>query len=320
MANLQEFSNRQFKKGETLTALNYIKRLSSQSGQPITDWDIDETFATNNGELDFNPQELNKRFFTRLKQSNKLGVISVDFSKEVEKDIAALEAKINQSKISEYEKNRDQIIQGIRSHATQIESYQKSLQTINHQILGASNKIDFKKEIERILKIGLFKLEKIGPTIQQHPEMIFSTEPINLKFKRKDGLKIDLPMGTYGVLFHPTIHRIYVRPLKNNISLSGYSHPYISNDHAICWGSASETVSRAMAEGRFGEVFILLASLLTTYDADTSPYRALEEFYTKGTLGNGLAPWREGLDIGETDEEEEEEEYEDEDSDAERGF
>jgi hypothetical protein len=94
----------------------------------------------------------------------------------------------------------------------------------------------------------------------------------------KSGIKREVCMGTYQVQFEVSNARVRVFGLQATTEVAGHYHPYISNLGDICWGNASETAAKCLVDGNYSQYFQLLATLLSNYHPDTTPYIRLVDF------------------------------------------
>lgn len=111
------------------------------------------------------------------------------------------------------------------------------------------------------------------------------TKPITLKHK-----DISIDFGRFRITFNfntDTSHdscgsRVYMEALEPNHAPAEESlvHPHVRGDEA-CLGEATELMQKPFARGQIESVFLILNSMLNTYNPG-SPYRTMEEWYEEG--------------------------------------
>lgn len=138
-----------------------------------------------------------------------------------------------------------------------------------------NKRFDISAEFTKILESGFWEfLDADNETIR------FKTKNnVIINYDNKiTGVSRYVDFGTFKVEFKYTRNSFKVFPYENCLSAYGYYSPYISNEGNICWGESAKKAIELMADRKYSEVFSMLATLLSTYDENTTPYRRLEDF------------------------------------------
>ena len=103
------------------------------------------------------------------------------------------------------------------------------------------------------------------------------TDPIELEGIDLGAFRIELHLDRLGSKRQQSALRIVAldaNPPTNNESVT---HPHVSDEN-LCAGDATTAIEAALASGRIADVFMLVRSVLTTYNPH-SPYVALENWH-----------------------------------------
>ncbi len=88
--------------------------------------------------------------------------------------------------------------------------------------------------------------------------------------------KIELNLDDLGELHAAQCYRVIAQDPNPAQGRSGVTHPHVSEER-LCAGDATLPIETALADGRICDFFLLVQSVLTTYNRH-SPYVALEEW------------------------------------------
>lgn len=266
--------------------LNYLSDLANNTGHNISHWNLDEIFVSD-GKLIGSPTEINKRFFERIKieavvSDPKLTSLSVEDAEKIavfDRKVLAHQRATFDDKISTELGRIKELCGSIMQRQAIVKEYRDK---------KSSLKVVTSTWVNDVLSLGFFTLHEVGP--EYDPYILFTTRPVVLSQKRADGVELRVPFGVYTVKVLPLSSSIFLNKGKDNVTIGGYWHPFVSDRGIICWGTAQQAVSDMIGNGQWFEVMRLLASLLTTYPG-TTPYRSLDDFYFHGVDKAGLRPW-----------------------------
>lgn len=259
----------------------YITNLASVSGvslEALKDQiNLEPIFA-----LETKP-EINKLFFstvTKFKETTPKipqnlakadsPTVQATLSKNVEKMMKANEAKI----LRRQEKVKN-LVREIAKIQKEIVTFSK----LNNSLVN-KEKINFLQQFEKINKAGFWFVKaynaKTNTVIIESVNDIICKDvddnhlQVNLgKFIASINLK-DLDLRIFSVKDCPT-----QKQLLNFSSISNEDwdedefrpepHPYVCGDGFVCWGNASDTVTKLRKEFNVEKMLILLSALLTTH-------------------------------------------------------
>ena len=269
----------------TREAIAYIKKIAALGAYNIEGWDLLSVFASHNdaSRIMTDKRAINKRLhehsvFTEA-QSRDLSAIEKELLTSFEDTLAA--------------RHREEAARLRRTRDSQAQRATEALRTAD-SYLHAARKSDeeanillnrpptLTKEIEKIVAGGFFSFEGTANGNISPQQLKFQTRiPIRMtEVNLSAGINHNVLMGPYKVVFYPIDGRLRVFPvdLASCCMVDYYFHPYINREGAICWGDATDTVTKSLARGKFAETFELLQALLTTYTPSATPYMALHRF------------------------------------------
>jgi hypothetical protein len=261
-----------------ILAVQYIELLASQTGTKMEPWDLAVVFGTGKSghELVTDKTEINKIFFAKIEEiKTKTPAQVFAIEARVAEQIDA-STRLNTDRIlNDLRRNRDRhILDATRAYErianslveahrieTSIMAVERRESTVSNQIsqLIQENFWDFHE-----LHGGILKLSTKNDVVLTHKNPAA-------------GVDIRLNMGRYLAHLNLSTMGLSVFPYEDNLILSGYPHPHITESGNICWGSASNTVHEKLPTGQVMDVFRILASLLVNYN-DSNPYIALAQF------------------------------------------
>lgn len=276
--------------------LNYIADLANTTGFDISQWNIQETFFDGE-DLIRSHREINKRFFLRTKVLEEKKQVKVLTEEQIAK-IKTMEDSVFKSLIRQSEEREIQECENLRERISRVTNSVTQLKSIR-DARAQIPKISCIEWVDRVLQTGNFELFD-AQNAANTPIIKFTTRPVNVSWKRGDGVEFRIPFGRFIINIYPTTGNILTLPLNDthnkNIFFNDFSFPFFHHSGAICWGNAHEAVGHLRSQGKWAEVMNLLWSLMTNYFPDGGPYIALESFMT-ATYSNGVR-WNQGSPSG----------------------
>ena len=103
-----------------------------------------------------------------------------------------------------------------------------------------------------------------------------STEPIELEGVYLGSFEIQLLIPRVSEMHYPSVYRIVALEPHPAASNDAVTHPHVS-DEGLCAGDAGAAIQMALTNGRICDCFMLVRSVLTTYN-ENSPYVALADW------------------------------------------
>ncbi|HKQ50411.1 MAG TPA: hypothetical protein VJZ71_20220 [Phycisphaerae bacterium] len=110
----------------------------------------------------------------------------------------------------------------------------------------------------------------------EHAMLSVTTEPITLEGIRLGRFEIRLELGGHSDADPASFLRIVALEPNPASCDSTVTHPHV-RDERICLGEAAAPIQQALADGRVCDLFILVRSVLQTYNAD-SPFISLAKW------------------------------------------
>lgn len=292
---LESLQNEQLQK-EQMRAIQYIEKMAALLSIDIKDCDIYKVFKdedsiyptviTDRRKINNLLHEYGEKLALNLDE--ELSVLSDEWVKEVEQERkywVTSQIQARERTIWDYTRKAKDCAYEVNNALAQV----NRLRTEIAQLRGDSP-LKLVEELQKIARDGFWRLHSANTEV-----VSFTTrnEIVLTYHNEAAGLHMHVPMGRYLVNYHIKANRLEVKPHEKNLFVGeyGYYHPYISESGYICWGNASDTAIKLISELKLHPVFKLLASLLSNYNVDTNPYRALEDFqdvYNKGGV-SGVA-------------------------------
>lgn len=269
------------KRSEQVDAVKYIQMIAATSGIDISRWDCQDVFGDGKGvsSIITDKKQINKKFFERCDELRRESPVqevyeSVDelskrnideISKRYMLDVAArvendITAMLRRAK--EYYDSAESVLREAAQRRASISSCPAQRPpSLGTQIQEVSNSSQW-------VYIGL-----------RGDSVVFRTRnDVILKHKNQAaGIDVTVNFGKFDVLYSLETFLVKVKPVENNIFVHDYYHPHVNYAGAVCWGSASDTVSKALSNLNFTQVMTILASVLNSYNAD-NPYKPIEVF------------------------------------------
>jgi hypothetical protein len=162
----------------------------------------------------------------------------------------------------------DQLHYALRDLPHEINQAERSMPR-EHQVLSLA---EITKELEQLE-------EEFG-------QWRFDAEDSSLAVTTEDIVLEDITLGNFEIRLHlPWLSRSHGSQPYTVVALDPHcpnanehvTHPHVSDDH-LCEGDATAAIHAALQEGRICDFFVLVRSVLETYNRD-SPYVALENWY-----------------------------------------
>lgn len=119
-------------------------------------------------------------------------------------------------------------------------------------------------------------VEFIPGTKATEPMLVATTSSIELDGIDLGPFAIELPLRKLHPLADAACFRLVAREPNPAASNSSITHPHVS-DGLLCAGDAAAPISQALRQGRITDAFVLVRSVLQTYNAH-SPYVALDDW------------------------------------------
>ena len=141
---------------------------------------------------------------------------------------------------------------------------------------------DLFREIEQLQ-------EEFGEATYRRRERTLSvvTEPIDLEGVPLGPFEIALPLGALGDLHRGPVYDVTALAPNPAGGNDGITHPHV-HDGRLCAGDAWAAVQAALREGRLCDFFVLVRSVLSTYNPD-SPFVRLEDWHGISCLECGYS-------------------------------
>ena len=173
--------------------------------------------------------------------------------------------------------------QQVTRHARhEIESLRNRLRIQVEQLDQAAIRSEWPttSEIFRDLKALQKEFPKLRCDLQSH-QLVVTTEPIAI-----DGFDL----GAFDILLFWDSHlvsppyQVIAKTPHPDWAADGITHPHVQNDE-LCEGEGGEAIEKALAAGRFYDLFLLVSRVLNTYAPDGA-YRRLDEDSNLTTCGD----------------------------------
>jgi hypothetical protein len=112
---------------------------------------------------------------------------------------------------------------------------------------------------------------------KQSDIVAISTDAIELECLYLGRFEIQLHVSALGEMRHDSAYRVVALDPQPSTRNSAVTHPHV-RDERLCAGDAGTAIYTALASGRVCDFFLLVRSVLTTYDPD-SPYVSIEDWH-----------------------------------------
>lgn len=291
MATMNEVMNNNYslfnrfnsdKRQELIQSVEYINSVASDTATPIKDWDITSIFGIRSegtNELIIDRREINRRFWAKADEvrAERPPAANVeDLGADIQERLSTV---ANRQAANVKASLENSIASHLRAHNDYAGRAQRELASMAAQRLelaGISNEpLNLTGEVTAILSNGFYTLQ---PERCRGDIISFTTPNIVCDYnERNEATPPAVDMGMYLVEFNIAENRLSVRGFSRNRNKDGYLHPFLSGG-GICWGNQSNLIGEHLRHYRWSAVFGLLETLLTKYDANSSPYMPLEEF------------------------------------------
>lgn len=163
-----------------------------------------------------------------------------------------------------------------------VEQLQYALRDLPHEITQIASRIPQEREV---LSLGEV-VKEFEQLEDEFGEWRFDSEESCLVVTTDSITLEDITLGSFEIrLCLPRLGRGNSSPPYTVVALEPHcpesnesvTHPHVQDNH-LCEGDAAAAIHGALAEGRICDFFVLVRSVLETYNKD-SPYVALENWY-----------------------------------------
>jgi hypothetical protein len=284
---LGEMELERFKRN--IKALEYIENVGNSLQAGITNWPLelflhgDDLFTDKRAVNMIISTEMDKRAASEQAERDRMRANVLSKTEQFEKQIQAEALRKAQTDLGAHRRSASDHYTTYQEHVKQ--AWQKQVLI---EKLESRKSLGLVKEMEQILASKFWEFHGYGTkTIQFR-----NKEDIILIYNnRKSGENFRVNLGRFTVTLHPIEAKVEIMPTGNNLYVSGHYHPYL-NCPQICWGRAEHQVIDHLAAGEFGAVMELLASLLSQYHPDATPYIGIENFQREENRRpkNGASP------------------------------
>lgn len=253
--------------------IHYVHFLASQTGTDISSWDIP---ALIEGIPDNDRRAVNQVFMVKSMQAPPMEETQ-DYEGIVNAATLAFKS-ITSKRLYDLNLRRASYLRKAHEYYDmyqgQLSAAYRSLEDAD-LLRGANIQADLLEGLKRISNSPFWQFfvsSGAAITLRTRQAIILSQK------NEAAGIDITLNFGLFEATLDIFESSIVVKPAGLNINCHGYSHPYISRVGEICWGNAAATARDLLASRKYPQVFDLLASLLSTYHHDTTPYQRLTDF------------------------------------------
>lgn len=265
-----------------LRTVKYLTTLSNLSTTDISKWDIGLIFSDpTTGLLVTERQDINKRFFAfRDKQE----ITDINLSPDLLRKIEALEKLIPQTELNQikesYRINMQRASERYSSYMNALRSAREcKIRIDSFEGKGA----DLKGQVEQVIRVGFWELRSVDPACIS----FITKQPIVLTYKNTaQSIDITYEVGRICIVYYPQdgYCGVNISHSEGVRYFNGHIHPHVGGDGDICFGTAGDMATRAMAECNLVRLCAIVQQTLTEYNPD-SPYVALQDFNVLDELG-----------------------------------
>lgn len=268
---------------ELVKDFQYLEQLASSTQANISDWPIEGLFK---GIKSGDKRAINKIFFERTKEI-KIESVTVD-EQAFTTVIAAHEARVKNSIAAQIRDYRDNATY-FRSQASEFANHMhiKLKESLNAMLQadaleGKNHTETMKREFRKIFESLFWEYNA-----EDNPEstlklgyLTFRTRQNIILTEKNPAAGIDrrIDFGRYKVTLSTAEAVIRVYRFEHNPVTNHYYHPYVDVAGKICWGNAAGAAGVHLTTGKWSEAMSLLASLLSTYSPETTPWHRLADF------------------------------------------
>jgi hypothetical protein len=266
--------------------MKYIDKLSSMAGVDIQLWDAMKIFGKDEigNKLIDDKNEINRRFFTELDRlANETPAAAPEelFNAQLQQQLKLAESRHIASRIAKEQEHFDR-------------SLQRAIDAYNNHTAYLKEASEYGRSMQRMTGHGLSLEEQIKQVhASQFWTFIGVTNGTRIEFATRAnvvlthknqaaGIDMNVNFGKFKASFNILDSSLRVYGIGGNIDVNGYPHPHIQEPRTggICWGTASNAATKALAACTFVEPMTLLATVLSHYNPD-SPYISMERFVAK---------------------------------------
>jgi hypothetical protein len=255
-------------------AFQYIEQLASTTQTSIDSWNT--SFLEG---LDLTDKRaLNAAFFKQAGASESK--LSEEETKALEAAVQAAEkiaANLIKARVDECRSNSEYYLTQATEYYLNFARKLSEAHKQHREALACEGKApQVREEFQKIFKNTFWKFHEVeaGSALS----FITRSEIILTEKNPAAGIDRRVNFGLYRAKLNYGEARIHVLKHEKNVLSGSFYHPYVNVNGNICWGNAADAAGRAIREGRWSDVMNLLASLLTTYTPEATPYRSLFDF------------------------------------------
>lgn len=249
-------------------AVEYMRRTAGEFQVDVSTVDIADFLSKISLE---DNNSINGFLIERLQKESE--VSDEEFTK-VEKDLQRLAEQLNQNTI-DFKKTEiaNQELRG-REYYNAFNNCLKMAFKVGVELDSLQRQtISVAPDFKAIIKNKFWKFTKVldGEIVEfhTHSDVILKETALNLEQN----------FGKYKAYYNYRQGTLHVHALERNVKVNSFYHPYIHKYGDICWGTGVGTAQVLMRDRKIKELFELLATILTNYHVDATPYVAFLEFY-----------------------------------------
>lgn len=281
------------KKTEQIEAVKYIQMIASTSGIDVSSWDCQSIFGDSKGinSIITDRVQINRRFFEHadnLRSNRPVQQNFANLSDAIKAEIDEISKRFLLEAAARAENQIGELIRRANEYFESANSILRDAATkrASVSLVPGRGNINLAQQIEEVSRSEHW--EYIDTCEDEYGEiavnLVSKTDVILQHRNLAAGIDIRVNMGKYKVSYNLRAFDVKVLPYENNVTVDGdYYHPHVNYSGRICWGSASDTASRASANLNFSQLMVLLTSVLHCYNPD-NPYKPLEKFAAARTL------------------------------------
>jgi len=282
--NYRVFSRQQeAERTKNIATIKYIENLAGIAGVNIGDWNAKELFGTGTGHKFIDDKnEINRIFFCEMDRRAAETPTAPENADNLIDDanlamIKAAEARYVSRLVAEEYKKAEEHIKQAMGYYKEHENYVRRAGEYYSQArrLQGNGENSLERQVREIASNSFYRY--LG--MVDGRKIRFATRgDIQLSHRNPAaGIDITINFGKFMVVCDIENFRITVHPFENNHNVSGHPHPHVQGGGGVCWGTAANSVSAALAKCNFVEPMVLLSALLINYNPG-SPYVSMERF------------------------------------------
>ncbi len=269
------------KRTEQVEAVKYIQTIAATSGIDILKWDCQEVFGDGKGASSIitDRRQINKLFFERCDYLRSTEPMQQEFESVNDMAKHYIDNLSNRYMLDMAARAENEITSSLR----RAKEYFDSGESLIREAAQKRDSISFYPS-QRAPSLGVQIQEMSNSSYWNYhgilsEHAVFSTKNDIILRHRNVAAAIDVTVnfGKFDVLYSLSNFVIKVKPREGNIFVHDYYHPHVNYGGSVCWGSATDTVHKALSNLNFTQVMTILASVLNSYNND-NPYKPIEMF------------------------------------------